>query len=145
MITIKKLGIGIIFLSPLLFAESEKEASALEYGVLDSKEKCINCYASNEIGDKHHSSLEVGKNLFETRCALCHGLTGKGDGRMSKIIKNPPPANLTVSILSSNELKKIIQDGGERVGRSPQMPAWGKQINQVELNSVVEYIKSLRD
>ncbi|MCV6615128.1 MAG: cytochrome c, partial [Cellvibrionaceae bacterium] len=54
------------------------------------------------------------------------------------------PANLTLSKLSDAELAKIISGGGQAVGRSPQMPAWGGQLNKQQLQSLILYINSLR-
>ncbi|CBL44377.1 Putative cytochrome c [gamma proteobacterium HdN1] len=90
-------------------------------------------------------SRNVGQDIFTTRCVLCHGPHGEGNGRMAKVIKNPPPADLTASRLPDDYLMQIISKGGEGVGRSPQMPPWGNQLNKVEIESVILYLKSIRD
>lgn len=90
-------------------------------------------------------SLQVGRTIFEARCALCHGTTGAGDGRMARIIKDPPPFNLQKSVMPAEYLRLIIAEGGEAVGRSGQMPPWGQQLTEAELISVVDYIVTLRD
>lgn len=99
--------------------------------------------------DKNQSTQQnqtstLGKELFESRCVLCHGAAGLGDGRMSKIIKSPPPYNLTLSRAPKEYLRQIIEKGGEAMRRSPQMPPWGGQLNEKELDAVIEYIVSLR-
>lgn len=90
------------------------------------------------------SDLWVGKNVYETRCVLCHGEKGLGDGRMSKVIKTPPPYNLTLSRLPKPYLIDIVSKGGAEMQRSPQMPPWGAQLSPSEINSVVDYIIQLR-
>jgi mono/diheme cytochrome c family protein len=37
---------------------------------------------------------QKGQSLYKTRCAVCHGATGKGDGAAGKAL-NPKPTNLT--------------------------------------------------
>lgn len=86
----------------------------------------------------------LGKQVYEARCVLCHGKDGLGDGRMAKIIKNPPPFNLTLSGVPKFYLTDIISKGGEAMGRSPQMPPWSDQLASNEIEAVVDYIVTLR-
>lgn len=90
------------------------------------------------------ANIKLGKHLFESRCALCHGELGRGDGRMAKIIKSPAPANLSLSNLSVRDLKLIISKGGAALNRSPKMPPWGEQFGSYELESLILYVKELR-
>ncbi|MBA3582206.1 MAG: c-type cytochrome [Gammaproteobacteria bacterium] len=97
----------------------------------------------------HHSNQPVSKKqgriIFAARCSICHGQYGEGDGKMRRIIKSPPPYNLTQSGLPDKNLKDIITNGGEAVGRSPQMPPWGKELTESEILSVIAHIKTLRE
>lgn len=94
--------------------------------------------------ERDKSSSSLGKDIYKVRCVFCHGETGIGDGRMSKVIKNPPPYDLTKSVLPDIYLKRIINEGGEEVGRSPKMPPWSETLGESEVDSVILYIKSLR-
>jgi cytochrome c oxidase cbb3-type subunit III len=85
-----------------------------------------------------------GATIFTTRCAICHGSTGHGDGRLSAVVKAPPPANLTVSRLSREEMIEIITGGGQSVSRSPQMPPWGLELNSRYIQLVADYLLQLR-
>ena len=89
-------------------------------------------------------SITLGRDLFQSRCVLCHGKYGLGDGRMSRIIKTPPPFNLTKSTMPLDYLKLIITKGGEPIGRSKQMPPWGDQLSPLEVDAVAEYVHTLR-
>lgn len=91
------------------------------------------------------STKKQGRQLFSAQCVLCHGKNGDGKGRMAKILKTPPPANLIVSRLPDDYLRKIIGGGGQSVGRSPNMPPWGEQLSKNELESIILYIKSIRN
>ena len=97
------------------------------------------------IKSNSSASIKEGLTTFETRCALCHGIGGEGDGRMAKVIKSPPPFDLTASRLPDFYLKDIISKGGEGMGRSKQMPPWGDQLTDAQIDSVIMYIKTLRD
>ncbi|MFM1891905.1 MAG: hypothetical protein RLZ44_982, partial [Pseudomonadota bacterium] len=74
-------------------------------------------------------STRVGRAVYQGRCALCHGKYGQGDGKMARIIKSPPPFNLTLSRAPDDYLHDIIYKGGEKMGRSPRMPPWGGDLS----------------
>lgn len=90
-------------------------------------------------------SFTAGKNLFSTRCVLCHGKSGLGDGRMAAILKNPPPSNLSTSKKSDEYIYNIINLGGKNVGRSEHMPPWGDQLTYADIQSLILYLKTLRE
>ncbi len=85
-----------------------------------------------------------GRKIYRARCESCHGTTGQGDGRMSRVIVNPPPSDLTRSVLSHEETIEIISAGGAKLGRSPRMPPWGQELVYAELISVATYLATLR-
>ena len=89
-------------------------------------------------------TLSTGHKVYTTRCVLCHGEDADGKGRMARVIKTPPPANLVLSRLDDEHLEKIVRLGGEGVSRSPQMPPWEDELSTEELKSVLAYIKSIR-
>jgi putative heme-binding domain-containing protein len=75
--------------------------------------------------------LDLGKRLFESQCALCHGLTGTG-GRGPNLHR--PKLNHAPT---DDDLKKVISDG-----IPPEMPsAW--QLDSREVASVAAYVRSL--
>jgi len=89
-------------------------------------------------------SLKLGRIIFSGRCVLCHGKFADGKGKMSKIIKNPPPFNLLLSVASDSYLRDIINKGGEAMKRSPRMPPWSSDLNSSEIDSLIIYLKSIR-
>lgn len=96
-------------------------------------------------GASDEASIKIGREIFVSRCSLCHGKYGEGDGRMAKVVKNPSPANLTKSMFPKEYIATIVDKGGAAVGRSPQMPPWGEQLNPKELSSVVSFVMTLRN
>ena len=110
-----------------LMREDKEQASAL----------------SQRAAARKTPSLRNGMHIYNARCTLCHGDRGQGDGRMSRIIKDPPPADLTASTLTDNEMLAIISAGGEAVGRSGQMPPWADQLSLPDIQSVIMYVQTL--
>ena len=111
-------------------------------GLRETPEEYLSILAVQDT--RPSKDLMLGKNTYEARCVLCHGINGDGKGRMAKIIKNPPPYDLTKSLMPEAYLTKIIESGGEGVGRSPQMPPWGDQLSATEIQAVVDYIVGIR-
>lgn len=64
--------------------------------------------------------------LFATVCSTCHGATGGGDGPAAGSL-DPKPRNYSdpawQASVTDDDIKKIILEGGQAVGKSPMMPA----------------------
>lgn len=62
--------------------------------------------------------------IFNTRCAVCHGTSGHGDGPGSAAL-NPKPRNYSdpewQKTVTDEQIKKTIVEGGAAVGKSPLM------------------------
>ncbi|MCX4026592.1 c-type cytochrome [Endozoicomonas sp. SM1973] len=86
----------------------------------------------------------TGQKLFITRCSMCHGRYGEGNGRLAKVIRNPPPYNLTKSTANRDYLQQIITRGGAAMNRSKHMPPWGKELTETEINAIIQYLLILR-
>lgn len=97
-----------------------------------------------QVASDTQPNFRLGNQIYRTRCVICHGESGKGDGRMAVIVKDPPPFNLSQSQASDDYLMQIISRGGEAIGRSPRMPPWGDELSLVERQSLILYIKTLR-
>ncbi|HPF69474.1 MAG TPA: c-type cytochrome [Candidatus Krumholzibacteria bacterium] len=63
-------------------------------------------------------------DIFQTRCATCHGQFGRGDGPGAAAL-NPKPQNYADTAwqakVTDAEIEKAIVYGGTAVGRSAQM------------------------
>lgn len=88
------------------------------------------------------AEAQEAEQLFKKHCASCHGPSGKGDGPAAKMLK-PPPGELGVAAAKASEadLAHIIKDGGKAVGRSGSMPAYGKKLNDEQIQSLVQLVK----
>ncbi|MGB8948922.1 MAG: c-type cytochrome, partial [Candidatus Sulfotelmatobacter sp.] len=75
-----------------------------------------------------------GKNIFEAKCATCHGLDGLGGEHAPDIIRRP-----AVKALSDQTLLGLIHDGIPEEGM-PSFPSIGQEGGQ----AVVAYIRFLQ-
>lgn len=76
----------------------------------------------------------VGEEQFLRNCASCHGMTGKGDGYVGKLLKTPPAdlsaiAKRNGGTFPSLKVAEMI-DGRQPIGAhgSREMPVWGERF-----------------
>ena len=85
--------------------------------------------------------------LFRDTCAMCHGVSGKGDGQAAQSL-NPKPRDYTDAAwqasVTDEQIKTIILEGGQAVGKSPSMPAMKAQLADKPevLDALVRLIRS---
>ena len=89
-------------------------------------------------------SLQQGRELFVTQCAVCHGIDGSGKTQPGLNLYPRVPDLRTTSTqnLSDGEIHYIIENGVQLTG----MPAWGNPHLESSGNSwkLVLFIRSLR-
>lgn len=90
--------------------------------------------------------LEVGRQLYATHCAACHGPEGRGDGSSSAAFATKP-SNLTegrlMNALPDDFLVNIIRHGGPAEGLAPTMPPFDRTLSAEQIRQVVGYVRSL--
>jgi len=82
------------------------------------------------------------KQLYEQICAVCHGVSGRGDGPTGQALQ-PKPADLATVLKGKNEtyLAKVITAGGAGVGKSPMMPAYQGTLSEEQIQGLIQYVK----
>ena len=87
------------------------------------------------------------KEMFKTRCATCHGESGKGDGPAAAAL-TPKPRNYTdvawQNSVKDDDIKKTIVMGGAAIGKSPIMPAAPDLADKPALDGLVAYVRSFK-
>jgi mono/diheme cytochrome c family protein len=88
---------------------------------------------SAEKGD-----VAKGKELFENRCAVCHGSGGEGKEVMAKVLGATIPVLGSKEVQSQNDaaLKKIILEG-----KGKMKPV---ALSAQEVENVIAFLRSLR-
>lgn len=86
------------------------------------------------------------QRMFMTVCATCHGVDGTGNGPAAENL-DPKPRDYTDAAwqasVTDDELKKIILEGGQAVGKSPMMPAQHQLKDRPEVvDELVAIIRS---
>jgi mono/diheme cytochrome c family protein len=99
---------------------------------------------------KHDSGLsreaKRGRAPYEYYCALCHGKQGDADGFNATNLKTPPARHtdpILMGTLSDAQVQRIIKEGGQALGRSPQMPPWGGVLKSQEIADLTAFIRTL--
>jgi len=85
------------------------------------------------------------EQMFMTVCATCHGPSGAGDGPAAASL-DPHPRDYTnaewQASVTDDDIKKIILEGGQAVGKSPMMPAQAQLKDKPEvLDGLVKIIR----
>jgi len=91
------------------------------------------------------ASAESAEDVFKTRCVMCHGESGKGDGAAAAAL-NPKPRDYTDAewqkTVTDDQIKKTITGGGAAVGKSAIMPAQPDLASKPEvLDGLVKIIR----
>jgi len=86
-----------------------------------------------------------GQKLFQTRCFVCHGRGGKGDGP-SAIGLAEKPQDLTDAnwqrATSDDLIRSVIQGGGAAIGKTGAMPP-NPDLTQDQIQGLVAFVRSL--
>jgi hypothetical protein len=89
--------------------------------------------------------VEKAHEMFANVCAMCHGANGMGDGAAAAQL-NPKPRNYTDAAwqasVTDDQIRQIILQGGQGVGKSPMMPGQPQLKDQPEvLDGLVQIIR----
>jgi len=92
------------------------------------------------------SADREGEAIFQTRCFVCHGREGKGNGPASTGL-GATVRDLTTSswqdATSDETIRSVIRNGAQSVGGSVAMVP-NRDLSDAQLQSLVFYIRRLR-
>ena len=91
--------------------------------------------------------IDAGKAEYQSDCAACHGIDGKGNGPVSKELKTRP-TDLTVlaknnhGVFPYNMVYEMIDGRNSTISShgTREMPIWGYRYTPLKLRSAEEYI-----
>lgn len=88
-----------------------------------------------------------GQEVYQFRCAGCHGPLGRGDGPGAAHMVEAAPAAFTADTLVAarnwSALYAKIRDGGDKVHGSI-MPAWGQVLGDGDVWDLVAYLATFQ-
>jgi mono/diheme cytochrome c family protein len=87
----------------------------------------------------------LGDEVFQTRCFVCHGREGKGDGPASSGLGTSPrdfTNRAWQAATSDDRIREVIRDGAQSVGGSRAMPP-NPDLTDAQIQALVQYIRSL--
>jgi mono/diheme cytochrome c family protein len=106
------------------------------------------------------TSLTSGKQMYESYCAACHGMTGTGDGSAALALRTAP-ANLTLltsknnGVFPAEHIAAVLRFGVTNPAHgSADMPIWsdlfstlspdGRDQANLRIRNLTDYLKTLQ-
>src|SRR5262249_12612485 len=91
----------------------------------------------------------LGKAINDKNCIRCHDNESTPERVSNFDNLSPAPHQftdgITYNLLQDSDLVNITSHGGPAVGKSAQMPAFGKTLQPGEIKGLVAYIRALAD
>jgi len=97
--------------------------------------------APTRAANVQEADLELGKEIYGTQCAACHGAQGKGDGPAARFLETTP-RDLTggewmyVDEVTVAEVAKIIDEGIP----GTEMEPFGELLLEAEILAAAAYV-----
>lgn len=97
--------------------------------------------ASPASGAANEKTAASAQSVYEAKCALCHGATGKGDGWQTKLafwMKTPNLADARYMQTRSDDVLFQVMKAGGPTG----MPAFRLEMTEPQMKELVTYIRN---
>ncbi len=100
---------------------------------------------SRQPADPLCDARDRGEKVYRHYCLVCHGESGKGDGRNAPML-NPRPQDFSDTkfwqALGHDRDYDAIVQGGAINGKSVLMPAWGHTLTERQIRDVLVFIRA---
>lgn len=99
--------------------------------------------AAQGKGDPRH-----GEALYKEKCVLCHGGHGEGWDWGKKVAQPPVPVPDLGAVVPERDdqfLFTVVREGGEAVGKTRFMPAFGFQLSDADVWDLVAYLRAIAE
>jgi cytochrome c6 len=93
--------------------------------------------SSGAVAQDHNGPNAASKDLFSSRCAMCHGADGHGSD-MGKSLKVKDLTSKEVQSQSDAELAHVISEGKNN------MPPFKGSLKEEEIKGVIQYLRTLK-
>lgn len=93
--------------------------------------------------DGSADSIARGQEIYGKKCSKCHGEKADGQGR-DAYKYHPAPTNFRGAGAARAYMVDMTKKGGKAMARSEDMPEWGDDLTEAQIQDVVNYIMSVR-
>ncbi|WP_059171565.1 c-type cytochrome [Bacillus sp. FJAT-27445] len=90
---------------------------------------------TNGLKGKNYKAVQAGEKVYQQQCLICHGDTGKGEGKNAGTSIN---SQIFLSSVSDQDLTHYIEFGRPEAA----MPAYGPRLSEEQLKNVVAFIRN---
>jgi cytochrome c oxidase cbb3-type subunit 3 len=90
---------------------------------------------SHIFSNKDSKAIAAGEKIYNKECLVCHGETGKGEGKLAGTALNNQ--NFLNSV-SDKDLLNYVKNGREGTG----MPSYGPRLSGKDLDNLVAFIRN---
>ncbi len=108
------------------------------------------CLAGNAVA-AGKEKIDLGKQEYMNKCAVCHGQSGKGDGGVADVLKVAPTDLTTLSkknggvfpfdrVMMVIDGRQMVKGHGER-----DMPIWGSDYSREKVQAAQHYFDAPYD
>ncbi|WP_422924589.1 c-type cytochrome [Singulisphaera sp. PoT] len=87
--------------------------------------------------------LVQGREIYQARCASCHGPEGKGDGAIAKNLPGPKVRNFAAEPWKYGEKPDDVIGVIAKGSKDTAMSAWGGVLDPPEIKAVAAYVYHL--
>lgn len=101
------------------------------------------CLALTAMVSSYVWAQDAGKQIYDEKCAACHGASGKGDGPAGAAL-TPPPQDFAKSLKGKSDdwIAKVTKEGGPAVGLPASMPPFA-DLSDDQVKGLVAYMKQM--
>lgn len=88
--------------------------------------------------------VDEGRLLYQRFCAFCHGESGQGNGPNSFNLSTKPFPFVDKgkrNQIEEKALLDVLRNGGGDVGKSNEMPAFEKTLNQKQIKKLIQFLR----
>ncbi len=92
---------------------------------------CVAVGVSAHAAGPGQARPDFGKREFDANCAVCHGLSAKGNGPIVEMLRQSPPditqlSRLNGGIFPIERVYRTIEGGDVKAHGPRDMPVWGQ-------------------
>lgn len=88
--------------------------------------------------------LALGKRVYQTNCATCHGMTGEGNGPASAALR-PKPRNFVRENFKFGGTVPAVMHTIAHGIQGSAMPAWQGTLSPAKIHAVAQYVIAIHE